>query len=138
MSLGMTIPMVVSAWSTLKSLISSETVVKIANTAATYAQVAAEKALKETKDEGSKSTKKNIKETIKDTAQKKKDTWNDSVWDKLGKEDQDKYLEDALKKKGYSRDSKGRGWGKTAPSKGGKGPNRFSKTSIISNDEAIK
>ena len=45
MTLGMVIPTLVTAWNALKTVISSETLVKVANTLATWGQVAAEKAL---------------------------------------------------------------------------------------------
>jgi hypothetical protein len=69
-TISMVLPTVISLVGTLKSLFSAETVAKIANAAATWGQVAAEKKLSETKDEGSTITKKNIKDTWRDTAWK--------------------------------------------------------------------
>jgi hypothetical protein len=91
MSLGMAIPMIISLYKTLKSIISSETVVKIANAIATLAQAAAERKLQKEKDKSAEVTKKNIKETLKDTKDKitntiknkgknLKNSWNDGAY----------------------------------------------------------
>ena len=77
-TMSMVLPTIVSLIGTLKKLFSAETVAKIANAAATWAQVAAEKKLNQTKGESSKTTKKNIKDTWNDT----KDKWNKSALEK--------------------------------------------------------
>ena len=89
MTLGMVLPTIVSLIGTMKKLFSSETVAKIANAAATWAQVAAEKKLNDTKGQGSGITRRNIKETWKDTKNKLqgkgknlKDSWNKGALDK--------------------------------------------------------
>ena len=95
MTLGMLIPTLISAWGSLKSLISAETVVKIANALATLGQAAAERKLNKEKGEGYKVTKENIKNTIKDTKNKVKngakdrvqsfkDNWNKAAFEKQG------------------------------------------------------
>lgn len=122
-TIGMVLPTVISSVGTLKSLFSAETVVKIANAAATWGQVAAEKKLNETKGEGSVVTKKNIK-----------DTWRDTAWKSTNKNQQDKYIEQVLKKQGYVRDTKTGGWGKTTVKKGSA---KFDPSTVISNEEAI-
>lgn len=124
-TMGMVLPTIISLIGTMKKLFSSETVAKIANAAATWAQVAAEKSLNKTKGEGSEVTKKNIKET-----------WQDTVWKSTKKENQDKYIEQVLKDKGYIRDKKTGGWGKTTVGKNG--AKRFDASTVISNDDAIK
>jgi hypothetical protein len=125
-TLGMVVPTLVSLFTTFKTLLSAENVAKLANVAATLAQVAAEKALNKEKGNSSEVTKKNIKETIKDTKDKlgksAKEKWSNlkkgaserrsafdkGVWDKLDDKAKDKYLGDAMKKKGYTWDA-GRG-----------------------------
>jgi len=124
-TMGMVLPTIISLIGTMKKLFSSETVAKIANAAATWAQVAAEKKYNETKNEGSGITKKNIKET-----------WQDTVWKSTKKENQDKYIEQVLKDKGYVRDRKTGGWGKTTVGKNG--AKRFDASTVISNDDAVK
>ena len=124
-TMGMVLPTIISLIGTMKKLFSSETVAKIANAAATWAQVAAEKSLNKTKGEGSEITKKNIKET-----------WQDTVWKSTKKENQDKYIEQILKDKGYVRDQKTGGWGKTTVGK--KEAKRFDPSTVISNDDAVK
>jgi hypothetical protein len=78
-TLGMLIPTLVTAWTSLKTVISSETLVKIANAVATWGQVVAERALNETKGQGGKITKDKIKETLSNTKDKvidgAKNTW---------------------------------------------------------------
>ena len=123
-TIGMVLPTVISSVGTLKSLFSAETVAKIANAAATWGQVAAEKKLNETKGEGSVVTKKNIK-----------DTWRDTVWKSTNQGQQDKYIEQVLKKNGYVKDTKTGGWGKTTISKNK--AKRFDPSTVISNEEAI-
>ena len=88
-TMGMVLPTIISLIGTMKKLFSSETVAKIANAAATWAQVAAEKKHNEVKDQGLKLTKENIKQTWKDTTQKigqkgknLKDSWNNSALEK--------------------------------------------------------
>ena len=66
----MLIPALVGAWGSLKSLISAETVVKIANSLATLGQAAAERKLNREKTGNIKLTKDNIKSTISDTKNK--------------------------------------------------------------------
>jgi hypothetical protein len=78
MTMGMVLPTIVSLIGTMKKLFSSETVVKIANAAATWAQVAAEKKLNEEKGTGKKKTRKNIKDTWNDTRKK----WNETALEK--------------------------------------------------------
>ena len=125
-TLGMVVPTLVSLFTTFKTLLSAENVAKLANVAATLAQVAAEKALNKEKGNSSEVTKKNIKETLKDTKDKlgksAKEKWSNlkkgaserrsafdkSIWDKLDDKAKDKYLGDAMKKKGYTWDA-GRG-----------------------------
>ena len=124
-TMGMVLPTIISLIGTMKKLFSSETVVKIANAAATWAQVAAEKKYNETRNEGSGITKKNIKET-----------WQDTVWKNTKKKNQDKYIEQVLKDKGYIRDQKTGGWGKTTVGKNG--AKRFDPSTVISDDDAIK
>ena len=86
MTLGMTIPMLISVWGTLKSLISAETAAKLLNVAATIAQVVAEKSLKNAKDDSAdaidnsknatnKDTKRKLGQTLKDKGQNLKDQW---------------------------------------------------------------
>ena len=123
-TIGMVLPTVISSVGTLKSLFSAETVAKIANAAATWGQVAAEKKLNETKGEGSVVTKKNIK-----------DTWRDTAWKSTNQGQQDKYIEQVLKKNGYVKDTKSGGWGKTTTGKNG--AKRFDPSTVISNEEAI-
>lgn len=106
-TLGMVIPTLVSAWGTLKTLLSQETLVKIANTAATWAQVAAEKALKEERGENTEGTKKNIKNTVRNTKEKIRNTWNQASWDKMGDAQKQQYTEQALKNKGYYKGKHG-------------------------------
>lgn len=95
MTLGMTIPMLVSVWSTLKSLISAETVAKIANVAATIAQIAVEKSYKKVKNDSAdatnnnidatnKDTKRKLGQTIKDKGKNLKQTWNETAFKKQG------------------------------------------------------
>jgi hypothetical protein len=99
MTLGMTIPLLISVWSTLKSLISAETVAKIANVAATIAQVGAEKALNKEKGTGRKVTKDNIDDTNKDTKRKLRDVWKEKStadWDKADDVTKNKYTEKYL------------------------------------------
>ena len=110
-TMGMVLPTIISLVGTLKSLFSTETIVKIANAAATWQQVAAQKELNQAQNQGTESTKKSIKETAKDTLKKIKETpgnikekvsgtWNDAVWDKVNDEDKEKYKQkawDALK-----------------------------------------
>ena len=79
MTLGMLIPTLISLWSSLKSIISLETVAKIANAAATVAQYLAEKKLNQEKRKSGKVTRGNTQETIIDTKEKIKDTWNRSA-----------------------------------------------------------
>ena len=126
-TLGMVIPTLVSAWGTLKTLLSQETLVKIANTAATWAQVAAEKALKEERGENTEGTKKNIKNTVRNTKEKIRNTWNQASWDKMGDTQKQQYTEQALKNKGYYKGKHG-DW----MLKGG------SKTDKLSNDAATQ
>ena len=73
-TLGMVIPTLVSLFSTFKSLLSAENVAKLANVAATVAQVAAERALNKEKGISRITTKKNIKETWEDTKTKLRNT----------------------------------------------------------------
>lgn len=95
MTLGMLIPALVGAWGSLKSLISAETVVKIANSLATLGQAAAERKLNKEKSGSYKVTKQNIKDTVKDTKNKVKnsfsdkkqsfkDNWNKAAFEKQG------------------------------------------------------
>ena len=105
MTLGMVIPTFVSIYKTLKSVISLETIAKIANAAATMAQTAAETAYGHKKDENNSKIRQSTKETWKDTWNKLKnkgknikDTWNKNAWDGLSKEEKglrrDQYLKD--------------------------------------------
>ena len=73
-TLGMVVPTLISIFSTLKSLLAAENVAKLANIAATWGQVAAEKALNKTKGQSNPVTRKNIKETWQDTGKKIKNT----------------------------------------------------------------
>ena len=77
-TMGMVLPTIISLIGTMKKLFSSETVAKIANAAATWAQVAAEKKLNEEKGTGKKKTHKNIKDTWNDTKKK----WNEIALEK--------------------------------------------------------
>lgn len=109
MTLGMTIPMLVSAWSTLKSLISAETVSKIANVAATIAQVGAEKALNKEKGLSHETTKRNKEKTDQDTKEKLRNIWDKKSkanWDKADDTVKDRYREKYLQSQGYKRSSK--------------------------------
>lgn len=84
-TMSMVLPTIISLIGTLRKLFSSETIAKIANAAATWAQVAAEKKLNQEKGTGSKITKKNIKDTWQDTKNKMKgakDSWNKSALEK--------------------------------------------------------
>ena len=99
-TVGMVIPTLVSLFSTFKSLLSAENIAKLANVAATLAQVGAERALNKEKGKSAETTAKNIKETWKDTwdklkgkgrdgkskakdlGQKFKDTWNNAAYEK--------------------------------------------------------
>ena len=95
MTLGMTIPMLISVWGTLKSLISAETVAKIANVAATIAQTYAERSLKNAKNDSADAinnsrnatntdTKRKLGQRVKDKGRNLKDTWNRSAFEKQG------------------------------------------------------
>ena len=109
MTLGMTIPMLVSAWSTLKSLISAETVSKIANVAATIAQVGAEKALNKEKGLSHETTRTNKEKTDQDTKEKLRNIWDKKSkanWDKADDTVKDRYREKYLQSQGYKRSSK--------------------------------
>ena len=73
MTLGTVVPMLISAWKGLKTIIESETLAKIANTIATWANVVAEKALNKEKGiQARENVKNKIKDTAKDTVQKGK------------------------------------------------------------------
>lgn len=115
MTLGMIIPTLTSAWTALKTVIGSETLVKIANTLATWGQVAAEKALNKEKGIQPQKIKENITETVQDTKKKIqntvdelkgnfgkiKESWNNSAWDKASPKMQGKFRADAVKKSGF-------------------------------------
>lgn len=76
MSLSIALPTLVKLLGTLKDLFSAETIAKIANATATWAQVAAEQKLNNVKNNGQNITRRSIKETINDTKQKITNTWN--------------------------------------------------------------
>jgi hypothetical protein len=78
----MVVPTVISLFSTFKKILSAETIAKIANVAATVAQIAAEKKYNKEKDISSKTTKKNTRATWADTKQKLKNAWNKSALEK--------------------------------------------------------
>ena len=82
-TLGMVLPTLVSLFSTLRSLLSAENVAKLVNVAATWGQVAAEKALNQEKNNGRPVTKRSIKETWQDTREKLKNTGT-KIKDKFG------------------------------------------------------
>ena len=122
MTFGMLIPALVNSWSALKTLISAETVEKIANVAATIAQVGAEKALNKEKGLSKLTTEKNIEETHEDTKRKRKDIWNQKSkadWDKVDDATKTKYREKYLESQGYKRYGNEKGgafkWSKTGP-----------------------
>lgn len=77
-TMGMVLPTIISLIGTMKKLFSSETVAKIANAAATWMQVAAEKEHNKVKNEGSSTTRKSIKKTWEDT----KNKWNEAAYNK--------------------------------------------------------
>ena len=150
-TLGMVIPTLVSLFTAFKKILSTENVVKLANVAATLAQAAAEKKLNDEKGRSPKITKDNIKETIQDTKEKikgkwkekvsdplkeRRSKWDEGVWDKLDDKSKNKYIDDAMRKKGYTPNSKGTGWkmgsGKAAAKGAAKGGN------MISNADAAK
>ena len=88
-TMSMVLPTIISLVGTMKKLFSSETIAKIANAAATWAQVAAEKKLNEEKGTSNTKTRKNIKDTWQDTKNKLgqkgkniKDQWNESALEK--------------------------------------------------------
>jgi hypothetical protein len=99
-TLGMVVPTIVSLFKTFKKLLSEETVAKLANVAATIAQVVAEKRLSGAKKQSSDGTKKNIKSTWKDTKEKLGDAWNKGAVEK-------KYGGEATKMKNGSYSVKG-------------------------------
>ena len=110
MTLGMTIPMLISLWGTLKSLISTETIAKIANVAATIAQAAAEKKLANVKQEGANALNNNINATnqdtkrklgsrIKEKAQSYKNAWNNSALEQKYPGGQDAWTKGVLEEK---------------------------------------
>jgi hypothetical protein len=66
-TVGMVVPTLVSLFSTFKSLLKAENIAKLANVAATTAQVFAERALNKEKGISRVTTKKNISETWQDT-----------------------------------------------------------------------
>lgn len=74
-TVGMVVPTLISLFSALKTLMSTETVVKLANVAASIAQAAAERDVAKAKGASSAATRQNTKETIKNTASK----WADSA-----------------------------------------------------------
>ena len=91
MTLGMVIPTFISIYKTLKSVISLETVAKIANAAATMAQTAAEQSYGQVKGQNNIKIKQSTKETWKDTwnklknkGQNIKDTWNQKAFEAQG------------------------------------------------------
>ena len=119
-TLGMLIPTLISLWTSFKTLLSQETIAKLANAGATIAQVAAERALNKEKGIGSDITKENTKKTTKDTINKGIDTikdgakgiknnvtgffkdtsnkFNQGVWDKLDDKTQQLYRDQAMQK----------------------------------------
>ena len=95
MTFGMLVPTLISSWTALKTLISAETIVKVANALATLGQAAAERKLNKEKSGSYKITKENIKNTIEDTKNKVKngaknrgqsfkDNWNKTAFEKQG------------------------------------------------------
>ena len=105
-TLSMIIPTVTSIYRTFKQLLSTETVAKLANVAATIAQVGAEKALNQEKGQSRTKTKKNIQETNEDTKQKLRDVWKKNAvadWDKADEATQRGYIEKYLEANSYQR-----------------------------------
>jgi ribosomal protein L12E/L44/L45/RPP1/RPP2 len=84
-TLGMVIPTVISLYSTLKGLITAETVAKLANVAVTIAQAVASRAAAKAQDEHSAATKNNTQKTNENTASKVVNKAADHVGGKGGK-----------------------------------------------------
>ena len=70
MSVGFILPTLISTFKTLKTVVSAETVVKLANAAASFLQAKGSKAVAESKQQEAAATKKNTAETNKETASK--------------------------------------------------------------------
>ena len=105
-TLSMIIPTVVSIYKTFKQLLSAETVAKLANVAATIAQVGAEKALNQEKGQSRTTTKQNTQKTNEDTKQKLRDIWKKNSaadWDKADETTQRGYIEKYLEANDYQR-----------------------------------
>ena len=121
-TMTMLIPTLITLWTSFKTLLGQETLVKLGNVAATLAQAAAERKLNKEKGVSSDTTKKSIKETFKDTGKKlketgkqgiekikggwgkvkdsvtaKRDAFNKNTWDKLDGKTKSKYMSDYFK-----------------------------------------
>ena len=78
-TLGILLPTLIGLWKGLKTIINVDTVAKIANIAATIAQAAAEKKYSKARGDSTNTMKKGTKQTWKDTAEKIKNSWNQSA-----------------------------------------------------------
>lgn len=86
-----------------KTLFAQETVAKVANAMATFAQVNAERQLNREKGISRTTTKTSTKRTWADTKAK----WNQGVWDGMDKKGRGRYLQQSADQLGYTRDVNG-------------------------------